>query len=457
MAYDMARIVDGGNVPRDGTPFSSCSFSATPGVSREAYNMALSMGGGGGGAEDEEEEECEQEQECAMACNISPFSSAMEMFSGPGLTTGSGVSRERTNSQTNRQANDEEANMSAPNDPKPYMNALDKVLSVGGSGDAWKEEYKAQLGKAGDHGSASPSFFLNVARVLIRHKKPLEAIRVAANCLETGLEDVQLFRSVGYVLLSAETSYGLDLALQLFEKIRELAPLEPQSFLDISLALFWKSWKHFQNHPDGTASEMLSAELKLAQQGLVHVLTHTWASRFAEVEWPVLVLLHYIRDLIREVNKSTNITAKLDEWPPILGDDNGTSLIVDEFDPALMVWLGWDTDRTDVDLHVVEPSTQEVYYGNKRGKGSLLSRDFTQGYGPEVYIAKQGMADSGAYNVHAKYYASHQDSALTGTTSVVIWTIEKKGDQKHLKFDFLRLDTHKQKTLVGTATVEGPK
>jgi Ca-activated chloride channel family protein len=120
-----------------------------------------------------------------------------------------------------------------------------------------------------------------------------------------------------------------------------------------------------------------------------------------------------------------------------------------------MVWLGWDTDKTDVDLHVREPSLTEVYYRNKRGTGSLLSQDFTQGYGPEVYIAKSDCAKAGDYEVYAKYFSSHQDSALTGTTSAVVWTIEmdRSDRRKQIKFNFVRLDSCKQKTHV--ATVKG--
>jgi uncharacterized protein YfaP (DUF2135 family) len=54
----------------------------------------------------------------------------------------------------------------------------------------------------------------------------------------------------------------------------------------------------------------------------------------------------------------------------------------------LLIWLAWDTDTTDVDLHVKEPSGKEVYCSNRQGFGSLLRRDFTKGYGPEVYILK---------------------------------------------------------------------
>ena len=98
------------------------------------------------------------------------------------------------------------------------------------------------------------------------------------------------------------------------------------------------------------------------------------------------------------------------------------------------------------------------------GTGSLLSRDFTQGYGPEVYILKENASTLAtergkSFQVFAKYYASHQDSKLTGTTSAVIWTIQKEsvGENKknRIKFNFVRLDTNQEKTHVATATLEG--
>ncbi|KAL7570905.1 hypothetical protein ACA910_018962 [Epithemia clementina (nom. ined.)] len=229
-----------------------------------------------------------------------------------------------------------------------------------------------------------------------------------------------------------------------------------------------------------------------AQAGLVHVLTHCWAQRFEEVEWPVLILLHYIKELVETIHSSSLATPSLPTWPsaalgcfnakqaPASNEEDPTKnqttsqddlddktthlpLFCPKFDAALMVWLGWDTDQTDVDLHVNEPSGKQVYFGRKRGTASLLSRDFTQGYVPEVYLVKANGAIAGEYQVHAKYYASHQDSALTGTTSAVVWTIEKEetptstggssGLAKRIKFDFVRLDTHKQMTHVTTAKV----
>ena len=90
-----------------------------------------------------------------------------------------------------------------------------------------------------------------------------------------------------------------------------------------------------------------------------------------------------------------------------------------------MIWLGWDTDKTDIDLHVREPDNTEVYYGNRRSRtGGNLSRDFRQGYGPEVYIIKK--AQPGEYKGLTNFYGSHQDSKLTGSTSAVVWVLHKK-------------------------------
>jgi len=93
----------------------------------------------------------------------------------------------------------------------------------------------------------------------------------------------------------------------------------------------------------------------------------------------------------------------------------------------LVVTMGWDTDWTDIDIHVYEPDGNHVYFGNKCGK---LSRDFTQGYGPESYTIKQAAA--GIYKVSASYFGSHQVSKSTGTTSCVLWSVKFLGNYDHV-------------------------
>merc|ERR1712045_405478 len=290
-----------------------------------------------------------------------------------------------------------------------------------------------------------------------------------------------MYRCLAYFLTSIKDNHTLDLVQSIFDHVKVLQPCEPQSYLDLallryqraSLSLYDKQGKEFDK-------DKAKEDVTESQRLIVHVLTHRWADRFSKIEYPALILLHCVADLAKILSES-NISCA--EWPELelsstfskLGMGAGyvsQSLRCPSFDFALIVWLAWDTDKTDVDLHVKEPNGQEVYYSNNKGKyGSLLSRDFTNGYGPEVYILKDSRSKNktsknilghilkgsrsknktsekilGKYDIFAKYYATHQDSPLTGTTSAVLWTIEKsREDTKYLNFYNVRLDTVKDK------------
>ncbi|GMV80422.1 MAG: hypothetical protein AMXMBFR7_16060 [Planctomycetota bacterium] len=69
----------------------------------------------------------------------------------------------------------------------------------------------------------------------------------------------------------------------------------------------------------------------------------------------------------------------------------------------LVAVLTWDTDGTDVDLHVTEPGKHEVSYREKTSwRGGMLDHDDTDGRGPETYVLKR--AGPGAYRIWVKYY-----------------------------------------------------
>ena len=64
--------------------------------------------------------------------------------------------------------------------------------------------------------------------------------------------------------------------------------------------------------------------------------------------------------------------------------------LVKLLDVDVRIILTWDADLTDIDLHVVEPSGETAFYGHNRTViGGLVSRDFTQGYGPEEYAVRR--------------------------------------------------------------------
>jgi hypothetical protein len=86
-------------------------------------------------------------------------------------------------------------------------------------------------------------------------------------------------------------------------------------------------------------------------------------------------------------------------------------------DYDIRIALSWDADNTDVDLHVVEPSGEEAYFGHQRTRaGGLVTRDVVDGYGPEAYFLTD--AAKGTYEVFAHYYASHQQTLLGPATVI---------------------------------------
>ena len=70
---------------------------------------------------------------------------------------------------------------------------------------------------------------------------------------------------------------------------------------------------------------------------------------------------------------------------------------------GLRVVLSWDTDMTDLDLHVVSPDGTHVYFGERVGKnGGALDVDVTGGYGPEIYAIPS--PPPGVWQVYVNYF-----------------------------------------------------
>jgi len=62
-----------------------------------------------------------------------------------------------------------------------------------------------------------------------------------------------------------------------------------------------------------------------------------------------------------------------------------------------------------VDLWVLEPSGEKCFYSyNRTWLGGRLSRDITQGYGPEEYLIKK--AAKGTYQIKAHYYGDRRQT-----------------------------------------------
>ena len=120
----------------------------------------------------------------------------------------------------------------------------------------------------------------------------------------------------------------------------------------------------------------------------------------------------------------------------------------------LLIIIGWNTDRSDVDLHVQEPSGEICFYKNPLTKlGGKITQDVTQGYGPEMYRLET--AKSGIYQIKVKYFASDQNRATTRTK--VYATIYRRWGSKNetVQRKTLTLERGKEMHQVATLQIGG--
>ena len=100
----------------------------------------------------------------------------------------------------------------------------------------------------------------------------------------------------------------------------------------------------------------------------------------------------------------------------------------------LRITMTWDTDGNDVDLHVVDPAGDHVYYADPVApSGIRLLQDIVQGFGPEVVRTDRVMP--GDYHVGVKYFAAGPMGIARGTLVVM----EPVGDDVRVRIEPFRL------------------
>ncbi len=119
------------------------------------------------------------------------------------------------------------------------------------------------------------------------------------------------------------------------------------------------------------------------------------------------------------------------------------------------VYLSWDTDRTDVDLWVITPSGEKVFYGHREGKGGeSLFDDVTSGYGPESFTAKK--AQVGDYRIVVDYFSARRGPFPEARGEVVVVLDEGRPTERRQVLPY-RLYAEKQNVTVATVRVGGGK
>jgi tetratricopeptide (TPR) repeat protein len=235
---------------------------------------------------------------------------------------------------------------------------------------------------------ASVGFFLDAAEFFLARddgESHAQGLRALSNLAEMDLQNRQVLRLLGYRLQQAgETA----LAVPIFERVVELAPNEPQSHRDLGLAL------------------AETGQVQAAVDRLYEVVTGAWDARFADIDVIALAELNGVVDKARRDGR----------WVDVSRID---ARLLRNLPLDVRVVLAWDADNTDVDLHVIDPNGEEVYFGhNASYQGGAITRDATGGYGPEEFALR--IAKPGKYRVEADFYG-HRQQVLTSGTGLMLW------------------------------------
>ena len=261
-------------------------------------------------------------------------------------------------------------NVKAWDSKAPYLAALDAA-------DRPFAVYMKLKEKYGD----SPGFYMDCSDWFAGKGDKALAVQILSNLAELELENRSLLRMLGYKL---RYMGELRQARFIFETVKTLFPEEPQSYRDLALVL----------------DEL--GEAQKAFDMYREVLERPMPRRFTGVEQIVLV------ELNRLVSRSRAAGMKLDTG----GLDPA---FLQPVEADLRVVINWDTDASDMDLWVTDITGEKCYYSHRlTTHGGHLSRDVTQGYGPEEYLVRKALP--GPYLVQTHYYGTRSQKMLAPVT-----------------------------------------
>jgi Ca-activated chloride channel homolog len=411
----------------------------TDGAPAVAPPAPVILGGGGGGAPPD--------------ANASDASGLFDVSGGEG--------EESEGKGTRRRRRGRPGIVIKPWDPKtPYLAALKAAKP--------SEAFDVYMANRKKHGT-SPAFFLDCADFFYKKDNLDLALQVLSNIAEMELENPALLRVLGHKLVQQRR---FDLAVLVFEQVLKLRAEEPQSYRDLALALARRARetssmqmlsrdgvddvilrappaveaalktaaalgldtklpislpkppaaknapraKHMSVEDAKAIYSQIDADNIRAIELLYKVVTGKWDGRFREIETIALVEMNRIA---KRVKPAQIAHIKIDKELLAL------------MDVDMRIVMSWDADNTDIDLHVVEPSGEEAYFSHPLTKiGGAVSKDLTQGYGPEEYMVRKAM--HGMYTIKAKFYGSRSVKIMGAVTvKVDIYTNFGRNEEDH--------------------------
>lgn len=252
--------------------------------------------------------------------------------------------------------------------------------------------------------------YLDESRRRMEQGQIFPGLRSLASVVELFPGRSDALRLVGYRLLSMQQP---GMAAQLFDQVRAQRPFEPHCYRDLARSL-----------------EMLGRP-GLAAIYYELLLAGTWHARFGD-SLKTVAREEYAR-LMRGAVRRRSVRGELLE----LFGDRLEGLAATRTRADLRVTIAWNTDATDVDLWVVEPSGEACGYSHRKTRsGGELLDDLTRGYGPERY--QNVAAPAGEYVVLVKYYSPNRN-LIAGETHVDVHVVRHAGrpDEESRRFQVI--------------------
>jgi hypothetical protein len=256
------------------------------------------------------------------------------------------------------------------NPDRPYLKALAAV-----SAPAWDARYAELERQYGD----APAFYFDVAEQLARSGRKADAARVVLSALDVpGANGKTMI-----IVADRLQAYGsLDRAVWLRERILFLEPDRPQPRRDLALALIARG--------DGETGKARAADYRRALGLLNEVIVRPWDGAYDGIEVVALMEVNHLVARMKALGLTQTVL-----------DPRLVALL----DVDIRAVLEWNTDKTDMDLWVDEPSGEQAIYSNPTTEiGGRLSNDMTAGFGPEEYLLHR--APNGEYVLRVNVYAS---------------------------------------------------
>jgi hypothetical protein len=311
------------------------------------------------------------------------------------------------------------------NPDRPYLKALDAAAP-----DTFWKVYDAQERQYGN----LPAFYFDAGEYLFRHGKQADAIKTVLNALDLPGADT----STMTILADRLMRYGDETrALWLYDQIAQLETDRPQPLRNLALALVTRAEETAKR---GGSKESQRTDYERALKLLNQVATSKWPGIYDGIEVIALMEANHIVPRLKALGSDAAL------------DPRFTALL----DVDLRVVLEWNTDGTDMDLWVDEPTGERAIYSNpKTGIGGRLSHDMTNGYGPEEYLLHQG--PDGTYTVRVNVYATDRlnPNGATVVRAHVFRDYDRPTEQEQvLELELKRSDNKDDAHLVGTVAIK---